>query len=73
MIPETFSIFPLKRVSHVVRKPSSGLSGTNRAVRPQKMARGLKFRVKEVEGLYSLFVLADLRLCFHICKRLVFS
>ena len=25
---------------------------TNQAVRPHKMARGLKFRIKEVEGLY---------------------
>ena len=27
-------------------------SDTNRAVQPQKMARGLKFRILEVEGLY---------------------
>ena len=29
-------------------------SETNRAVQPQKMARGLKFWVEEVEGLYYL-------------------
>ena len=28
------------------------MSDTNRAVQPQKMARGLKFRIEEVEGLY---------------------
>ena len=27
-------------------------SDTNRAVQPQKMASGLKFRIKVVEGLY---------------------
>ena len=27
---------------------------TNRAVLPQKTARGFKFRIKEVEGLYYL-------------------
>ena len=34
---------------------SSGFStrpGTNRAVQPQKMARGLKLPIKKVEGLY---------------------
>ena len=29
-------------------------SDTNRAVNPQKMARGLKVRIYEVEGLYNL-------------------
>ena len=29
---------------------------TNRAAKPQKMARGLIFRIKEVEGLYYLHV-----------------
>ena len=28
---------------------------TNQAVQPQKMARGLKFRIKKVERLYYLF------------------
>ena len=44
--------------------------------RPHKMARGLKFRIKEVEGLYFLYSVnkgADLRLCFRICKKPVFS
>ena len=47
-----------------------------RGVQPQKMARGLKFRILEVEGLYYLCIEnkgADLRLCFRICKKPVFS
>ena len=60
-------------------------SNTNRAVQPQKMARGLKFQMSKVEGLYYLcsenkgadqlrgYREADLRLCFRICKMLVFS
>ena len=51
----------------------------------QKMARGLKFRTYEVEGLYypcsenkGVDQLrgdreANLRLCFSICKKEVFS
>ena len=31
-----------------------GLTDTNSAVRPQKMARCLKFRIKGIEGLYYL-------------------
>ena len=60
-------------------------SDTNWAVQPQKMARGMKSRIWEVEGLYYLFSKnkgadqlrgyreADLRLCFCICKKPVFS
>ena len=60
-------------------------SDTNRAVQSQKTARGLNFRIKKVEGLYYLcsenkgadqlrgYREADLRLCFCICKMLVFS
>ena len=56
------------------------MSDTNQAVQPQKIARGLKFRIQEVEGLYYPFsenegadqlrsyCAADLRLCFRICK-----
>ena len=56
-------------------------SDTNRAVQPQKMTRDLKSRVKKEEGLYCLcsetkgadqlrgFRIADLRLCFRICKK----
>ena len=60
-------------------------SDTNRAVQPQKMARGLKFLMWEVEGLYYLcgenkgadqlhsYCAADMHLFFHICKKQVFS
>ena len=56
---------------------------TNQTVQLQKMARGLKFQIKEVEGLYYLcsenkgadqlrgYRVADLRLCFPICKMLI--
>ena len=54
-------------------------------VQPQKMARGLKFLIKVVEGLYYLcsenkgadqlcgYHEADLLLCFRICKKQIFS
>ena len=60
-------------------------SDTNQAVQPHKMARGLKFRIYEVGVLYYLcsennvadqlrgYREADLRLCFRICKKPVFS
>ena len=41
-------------MSLVVRKPVSWVSDTNRAVQPQKMARGLQFRIYEEEELYYL-------------------
>ena len=78
----------LLNMSLVVRKPVFGFptrSHTNQAVHLQKMVRGLKFRIKEVEGLYYLFSEnkgtdqlrgyreADLRLCFRICIKPVFS
>ena len=71
-----------------MRKPSSGFptrSDTNRAVWPQKMTRGLKFRIWVVEELHYPYGEnkgadqlrgyreADLRLCFRICKKPVFS
>ena len=51
----------------------------------QEMARGLELRIKEEEGLYYPcsenkgadqlrgYREADLRLCFRICKKPVFS
>ena len=60
-------------------------SDTNQAVQLQKMGRDLKFQIYKVEGLYFLcsenkgadqlrgYHEADLRLCFRICKMLVFS
>ena len=62
-----------------MRKPVFGVS-----VQSQKMVRGLKFRITEVEGLYYLcsenkcadqlhsYREADMRLCFGIGKKLVF-
>ena len=60
-------------------------SDTNQAPQPQKIARGLIFWILEEEGLYYLrsenkgadqlrggYREADLRLCFCICKMLVF-
>ena len=75
-------------MSLVVENQSSGFptrSDINRAAQSPKMARGLKFRIQEVEGLYYLcsenkgadqlrgYREADLRLCFRICKKPVFS
>ena len=75
-------------MSLVLRKPVfrvTDRSDTNRSVQPQKMARGLKFRMEVVEGLYYPYSEnkgadqlrgyreADLRLCFRICKKPVFS
>ena len=75
-------------MSRVMRKPTfwfSHWSDTNQNVQLQKMARALKFRIRKVEGLYYLcsenkgtdqlrgYREADLRLCFCICKMLVFS
>ena len=58
-------------MSHVMRKPTFWFltwSDTNWAVQLQMMARGLKFRIWKVEGLYYLCSEnkgADLRLCFN--------
>ena len=68
-------------MSRVMRKPTFCFptwSDTNQTVQLQKMARGLKFRIYEVEGLYypcseNKYREADLRLCFRICKMLVFA
>ena len=75
-------------MSLVVRKPAFGVSDQvphNQAVQPHETGRGLKFRIQEVEGLYYTcsknegadqlrgYRQADLRLCFHIYKKLVFS
>ena len=60
-------------------------SDTNRAVQPHKMARGLKFWIWLVDELYYPYSEnkgadqlrgyreADLRLCFRICQKTVFS
>ena len=71
-----------------MRKPTIWVptrSDTNQTVQSQKIARSLKFRLNEEEGLYYPFNEnkgadqlrgyreADLRLCFRPCKLLVFS
>ena len=60
-------------------------SDTKQPVQPQKIARSLKIRIKEKEGLYypssenkgtdqlRYYCEADLRICFRIGKNLVFS
>ena len=60
-------------------------SDTNRSVQAQKRAISLKFRIKVEEELYYPssenkgadqlrgYREADLRLCFRLCKSLVFS
>ena len=70
-----------------MRKPTMWFpnsSDTNQAVQQQMTARTLKFWIKEEEGLYYPcsenkgadqlrgYREADLRLCFRICKLLVF-
>ena len=82
------SIQSLYYLSLVVGKQVFGVSDqsdTNRSVHTQKMTRGLKFRMQEVELLYyrcsenkgpdqlHAYREADLRLCFRICKKPVFS
>ena len=60
-------------------------SDTNQAVEVQKMARGWKVWIQKGEALYypcsenkgadqlRSYCEADLRLCFRMCKMLVFS
>ena len=75
-------------MSCLMRKPTFWFptwSDTNQAVQLHKMARDLKFRIYKEEGSYYLcsenkaadqlqgYREADLRLCFRICKMLVFS
>ena len=70
-------------MSRIMRKPTFWFptwSDTNRAVQSQKMARGLKFRIYEVEGLcypssenkgtdqLRGYREADLRLCMLMQK-----
>ena len=62
----------------------SNRSDTNRSVQAQKRARSLKFRIKVEEELYYPssenkgtdqlrgYREADLRLCFRLCRLLVF-
>ena len=76
------------QLSHITRKPVFGFpnrSDTNRAVKAQKMATGLKYQIKKADGLYYLCSKnkgadqlqgncgADLHLCFRIFRDQVFS
>ena len=78
----------LHTMSRQARKPVFGFptrSDTNRHVQVQKLVRNLKFHIYEEEGLYYPcsenkgadqllgYREADLRLCFRLCKFLVFS
>ena len=78
----------MTKMSRVMRKQTFWFptwSDTNQTVQLQKMARGLKFRIYKVKGLYYLYSQNkgadqlrgycedDLRLCFRICKKPVFS
>ena len=66
-------------------EPRCEKTGHNRAAQLLNMARGLKFRILVEEVLYYPgsenkgadqlrgYRKADLRLCFHICKKMVFS
>ena len=78
----------ISNLSHDARKPTTWFpirSNTNRAVQSRERARGLKFGIEEVEGLYYLksknrdpdqlhnYRKVDMRHCFHICILLVFS
>ena len=77
-----------RKMSCAMRKPTIWFptgSDTNQAVQLQKMDTGLKFWIQKVEALLYLCSEnkgadqlrghreADLRLCFRICKILVFS
>ena len=77
-----------RQMNRNMRKPTMWFltrSDTNQAVQPLEMARGLKFCIYEVEVLYYPrsenkgpdhlrgYREADLRLCFRICRLLVFS
>ena len=63
-------------MSLVVRNPVFEVSDINRAVQPQNMSRGMKFRKKrdctirlaKTKALIS-YCEADLRLCFRISKN----
>ena len=80
-------IFKENNMSRLVGKPTMWFpnkSDTNRPVQSQKMASSLKFRIYVEEELYYPssenkgadqlrgYREADLRLCFRLCRLLVF-
>ena len=59
-----------------MRKPVFGFStwfDTNWAVQLQKMARGLKFRIEEVEVLYKTKVLISCAVTAQLIRAFVFA
>ena len=57
-----------------MRKPTFWFltwSDTNQAVQLQKMARGLKFRIKKVEGLYYLCNETKALISFAVTAKLI--
>ena len=71
-----------------MRKPTMWFPNrynSNQAVHAQKMARSMEFWIQKIEELYCScsenigtdqlhgYREADLHLCFHICRLLVFS
>ena len=85
LVSHSVEDFHLSRVMRKLTLWFPTWSDTNQAVQLQKIARGLKFCIWKVEGLYYLssenkgadqlrgYREADLRLSFRICKTLVFS
>ena len=84
----SYAVSHLMHLSLCMSKPTIWFQtryDTNQAVQSQKQARSLKFRILEEEGLYYLCSEnkgadqlrghreADLRLCFRLCKLLIFS
>ena len=63
----------LRHKIHVMRKPTFWFptwSDTNRAVQPQKTARGLKFRIWKIEGLYYVAKIKAL-ISFAVTAKLI--
>ena len=61
-------------MSLVMRKPGSGFPtrfDTNRSVQSHKMARSLKFRLKEVEGLYYPYSETKALISFAVTAKLI--
>ena len=73
-----------KNINHKINEPSPYRSNTNRPVHSQKRARSLKFWSEVEKELYYPssenkgadqlrgYREADLRLCFRLCRLLVF-
>ena len=88
LVTSKYVLGTVTHLSRLVGKPTMWFpnrSDTNRAVQAQSMARDWKFWIEKVEELYyplsenkgadqlRSYCEADLRLCFRICRLLVFS